>query len=191
MLSQIASRLRRNHGLEHATIHVLSAKYKNFSAQGNSDHNGFNLNVFGDLDEAAVAAAVREAHARLRGGERQLAIHPNCGTALLTTATLTTLAGQAALAVEQRRAGKDQPAFVALVNALPGAITAVLLALIVSRPLGLYLQARYTTSGDLGDLEVVSVRRVSPSLVTRFFHLLLTGGSRSLPPTAYRIETRG
>ena len=53
MLTTIISRIRRNHGLEHATIHVLSEKHRNFSAQGNSDYGGFNLNIYGDIAEEA------------------------------------------------------------------------------------------------------------------------------------------
>ena len=53
----ILSRIRRNHGLEHASIHVLSETQGNFSAQGNSDHRGFHLNIYGDIAEEAVETA--------------------------------------------------------------------------------------------------------------------------------------
>ncbi|MCA9975081.1 MAG: hypothetical protein KC413_05000, partial [Anaerolineales bacterium] len=95
MIDQLISRVRRNHGLEHATIHMLSEKHTQFSAQGNSDHRGFNLNVYGSLSEEDVTAAVQEAYRRLKAGQHHLAVHPNCGTVLLTTATLATLAAQA------------------------------------------------------------------------------------------------
>jgi hypothetical protein len=65
------------------------------------------------------------------------------------------------------------------------------LAIIVSRPLGMKLQERYTTDGRIGDLEVVRVIRMRPSIITRFFHLLLAGGQDKYQPAAYRIETRG
>lgn len=188
----IISRIRRNHGLEHATIHVLSEHHQGFSAQGNSDHRGFHLNIYGDLSEESVVAAVTEAYRRLNAGERHLAVHPNCGTVLVTTAALATLAAQSVLAIENWRepkAGRVRP--MSLFNAMPGAIIAVVTALIVGRPLGIQLQERYTVDGDLDDLTVVSVRPVPPSPVTRLFHLLLAGGNPDLRAKSYFIQTTG
>ncbi|MBK7218967.1 MAG: hypothetical protein IPH95_18425 [Candidatus Promineofilum sp.] len=160
MITGTIARIRRNHGLEHATIHVLSEGHKRFSAQGNSDHRGFHLNIYGDVTEEEVAAAVAEAHRRLRAGERHLAVHPNCGTVLVTTAMLATLAAQAVFTFEQwraektpspnpsQRAGDQVPSpsggglgrgssALTLLNALPSATLAVVGALIVGRPLPL------------------------------------------------------
>ena len=192
MANSVFSRIKRNHGLEHATIHVLSERHKRFSAQGNSDHRGFHLNIYGDVPEAEVGDAVAEAHRRLNAGERNLAVHPNCGTVLVTTAALATLAAQIVFAVEQWReppAARLKP--VSLLNSLPGATIAVVVALIVGRPLGVRLQEQYTVDGDLRDLQVTSVRQVPPSLVTRLFHLLLTGGNRDLRAKSYFVQTTG
>ncbi|CUS03824.2 conserved protein of unknown function [Candidatus Promineifilum breve] len=192
MASDLLSRVKRNHGLEHATIHVLSESHKQFSAQGHSDHRGFHLNIYGDVSAAEVEAAVAEAHRRLNAGERQLAVHPNCGTVLVTTAALATLAAQAALALEnmrEPRAGRVRP--VTLFNALPGATVAVVGALIVGRPLGVRLQERYTVDGDLRDLRVSAVREIAPSIITRLFHLLLAGGNPDLHAKSYFIQTTG
>ena len=142
MFDKLLSRVRRNHGLEHATIHVLSEKHKNFSAQGNSDQRGFALNVYGDISEEDVATAVNEAYTRLKGGEHQLAVHPNCGTVLLTTATLATLAVQAVFTVEQKRQRRPSTDLPVLANALPAAVLAAVVALIISRPIGVQLQAQ-------------------------------------------------
>jgi len=188
--NSLISRIRRNHGLEHATIHVLSEGHKRFSAQGNSDHRGFHLNIYGDITEDEVNAAVDEAYRRLRAGEHHLAVHPNCGTVLVTTAALATLAAQTMLALEnwrEPRAGRVRPA--SLANALPGAMLAVVVALIVGRPLGVRLQERYTVDGELDDLRVESVRPVPPSPVTRLFQLLLTGGNPDLRAKSYFVRT--
>lgn len=190
MTNSLLSRIRRNHGLEHATIHVLSEEHKRFSAQGNSDHRGFHLNIYGDITEDEVSAAVDEAWRRLRAGEHHLAVHPNCGTVLVTTAALATLAAQTMLALEnwrEPRAGRVRPA--SLANALPGAMLAVVVALIVGRPLGVRLQERYTVDGDLAGLQVESVRPVPPSPVTRIFQLLLTGGNPDLRARSYFVRT--
>ena len=190
MTNSLISRIRRNHGLEHATIHVLSEGHKRFSAQGNSDHRGFHLNIYGDITEDEVNAAVDEAYRRLRAGEHHLAVHPNCGTVLVTTAARATLAAQTMLALEnwrEPRAGRVRPA--SLANALPGAMLAVVVALIVGRPLGVRLQERYTVDGELDDLRVESVRPVPPSPVTRLFQLLLTGGNPDLRAKSYFVRT--
>ena len=191
MLNTTLSRIRRNHGLEHATIHVLSQTHNNFSAQGNSDHRGFSLNVYGDVSEADVQKAVKTALTRLQGGEHQLAVHPNCGTVLLTTATLATLAGQAVFGIELKRSGQEKMDLYTLLNVLPTAVLAAVAAIIVSRPLGIHLQATYTVEGDPGQLAVRSVRQVTPSLVGRLFQLLLTGNNPNLQANSYRIETVG
>jgi len=191
MLAQTLSRIRRNHGLEHATIHMLSAKHKNFSAQGNSDHRGFHLNVYGNVPEADVYAAVQEAHRRMIGGEHELAVHPNCGTVLLTTAAMATLAAQATLTLEQKRQRRPGFDLDVLLNGLPTAVLAVLLTLIISKPVGIYLQGKFTTEGDLGGLQISSMRKIQPSVITRLFQLLLTGGAKNLPATAYEIRTTG
>ena len=191
MIDQTISRVRRNHGLEHATIHILSEKYSGFSAQGNSDHRGFALNIYGNINEDQVEAAVREAYRRMKGGEHALAVHPNCGTALLTTATMATLAAQTVFGLEYIRQGKESNIGSVFFNSLPSAVLMVVLAIIISRPVGLQLQARYTTEGDLGDLEIVEIRSISPSIATRLFHFLLAGGQKKYQPRAYRIKTQG
>ena len=190
MFSKILSRVRRNHGLEHATIHMLAKKHGNFSAQGNSNHRGFALNIFSDkITEDDIAAAVNEAFTRMKGGEHALAIHPNCGTVLLTTATMTTLAAQAAFSVEHARQQASRTDGSVFINGLPGAILASVIALITSKPVGLHLQEKYTTEGDLGAMELVSIKPVKPNVVTRIFQMLLTDGKKK--PTSYFITTTG
>ncbi len=193
MLNQIGylvSRTRRNHGLEHATIHILSDRHKNFSAQGNSNHRGFHLNIYGDVGEDDVRAAVEEAYRRMKSGDHRLAVHPNCGTVLLTTAAMGALASQTAFGLEQRRQRRRNMDLNVFLNGLPGAILAGVISLILSRPVGMAIQEKLTTEGDLGDLQVVSVRRVRPSLVTRFFQLLLVPG-KDLQVRSYKVETAG
>ena len=189
-LQNLISRTRRNHGLEHATIHVLSEKYKQFSAQGHSDFRGFHLNDFGDIGEEDVRSAVEEAYKRMKNGEAHLAVHPNCGTVLLTTAALGALASQSAFSLEQRRQRRSNVNLSVFLNGLPAAILAGVVALIIARPLGLAIQEKYTTEGDLQDMELVRVRKIPPSPVTRLFQLLLAPG-KDLAVNAYHIETSG
>lgn len=189
-IRQLMSRTRRNHALEHATIHMLSERHDKFSAQGHSDFRGFHLNIYGEVSEGEVAAAVSEAYRRMKRGEHHLAVHPNCGTVLLTTATLGALASQSVFGLEQRRQGRSRMDFSVFFNALPAAILAGVFSLIISKPVGMAIQAKLTTDGDLGDLEVASVSKVRPSLITRLFQLLLAPG-QDLKVSSYRIVTRG
>ena len=170
MLNQIGylvSRTRRNHGLEHATIHILSDRHKNFSAQGNSNHRGFHLNIYGDDGEDDVRAAVEEAYRRMKSGDHHLAVHPNCGTVLLTTAAMGALASQTAFGLEQRRQRRRNMDLNVFLNGLPGAIWRASSALF-SRG------RRYGHSGKAdhrrrpGNLRVVGVRETDRRW-SRFF----------------------
>jgi hypothetical protein len=102
---------------------------------------------------------------------------------------MATMAAQAVFTLEQRRQTRAKSDTAVLLNALPSAILAVVLSLIVSRPLGVQLQARFTTEGDLGELQIRSIRRIPPSIITRLFQILLTGGSKTLTARSYKIET--
>lgn len=187
-LQQLVSRTRRNHGLEHATIHLLSEKHKNFGAQGNSNHKGFYLNLYGEVAPEAVEAAAQEALERMKKGEEQLALHPNCGTVLLTTATLATVVGQAVFAVEQKRTKRNLDV-VSFFNALPTAVLAVVFTLVASRPIGMYLQS-YTTTGKMGEMQIKEVRQISSSPITHFFRVLL-GRNKKIKTSSYFVETEG
>jgi len=69
---------RRNHALEHATLHLLAEKFPHVQMGGYSIASGFF--IMGDLPQDAVRDAASNALARLRSGEKDLAIHPGCGT---------------------------------------------------------------------------------------------------------------
>ncbi len=144
-------RTRRNHGLEHATIHVLSGRVKGLQMAGRSDAGGFVL--IGDCDTPAVVSAVSDALSRMKRGEHSLAVHPNCGTNLVTTGYLTSLT--ALLLTQGRSRQDDEGPFDRMPTLLMGMIAAVL----VSQPLGMWLQKHITTEGNPGDLEVLSINR--------------------------------
>jgi len=164
-IHELISRVRRNHGLEHATIHLLSRQHPNTFLAGHSDPEGFWL--IGNVPTAAVESAVQEALERLRGGERRLAIHPGCGTNYLVSGGLAALAGALAMLGVGKR-WRDKA------NRLPLAVMLGTVALMFSQPLGYLLQERVTTDGDPGALEIVEI---IPTRQGRF--------------TAHRVLTRG
>lgn len=159
------SHLQRNHGLEHATTHVLADKAPGRPYAGFSDFRGFWM--IGEFSTEEVTDAAIEALTRLRAGERQLAIHPNCGT---VWATYGIAAGLGALIsmIGVGRRWRDK------VERLPLMAVLATLALILVQPLAIRLQERYTTSGDPGDLEIVEV--VKSSFSGKTIHRVLTRG---------------
>jgi hypothetical protein len=159
------SRVRRNHGLEHASLHILSEKYPGRSMAGHSDSGGFWL--LGDISLEDVQEAVEEGLSRMRSGEPELAVHQNCGTNFVTAGMLAGMAAGGAMFGTGART-RDK------VERLPLAISLATLALIFGQPLGLMLQKYVTTSGQPGELEVTAV-----------------GVSRRGRFNAYRITTRG
>ena len=143
-------RVRRNHGLEHATIHLLSRKYPDLRAIGRSDTSGFTL--YGNVPTEVVQQVASQALERMRNGEHKLALHPNCGTNLVTAALLGTGATLLVLAgSEKERFGRLQR--------LPLLVTGLLLAAIMGQPLGMRLQQHVTTLGDPGDLTITKIER--------------------------------
>jgi len=158
------SRLRRNHALEHATIHVLSARQPRTTLVGRSDPRGFFL--FGDAAGQVVAEAAQEALARLRAGEERLAIHPNCGTNLLTAGLVGGTAAFAALAGSRNSRGR--------LDRFPLAVMATVLGLIIAQPLGLALQRSVTTQADPQGMKIVEVKTWRRGRTT--LHRVVTAG---------------
>ena len=153
--SKTIGHIRRNHALEHATVHILSRKAREVNIYARSDLRG--LLVYGDLPTHEVADAVNEALRRLRDGEMQLAVHPNCGTNLVTAGGLAGLAAVAALGLQG--IGRKRTSWWKLLSSLPLAILASTFSLILAQPLGQALQIHVTTESHVGDLRVVNVTR--------------------------------
>jgi hypothetical protein len=145
----VIDRTRRNHGLEHATMTLLSQKYRGVVIVGRSTPSGFYL--YGNVGTDAVADAAHEALRRMKSGEHYLAVHPNCGTNFVVAGIF------AALAAFLGFAGADN--WRARWERLPFVAPLVTLALIFSVPVGMNVQREITTSGDMRDLQIVSVRR--------------------------------
>jgi hypothetical protein len=148
-------RVRRNHALEHATVHILSRRQMEVNIYARSTHRG--LVVYGDVPTEKVADAVTEALTRLRNGERHLAVHHNCGTSLVTAGGLTGLAALAAYGIQ--RIGRKNRTLLHLLGSLPLVVLASTAALVVAQPLGQTLQLHITTEGEIGGLRIVSITR--------------------------------
>lgn len=138
---------RRNHALEHATLHMLARKYPHQSMAGHSNPTGFFL--LGDFETDDVKSAAAEAYTRLNGGESGLAVHPGCGTNLVAAAVLPATFAWAPL-----RGAKSTFWRIWLI---PVAVVFAAFGYFLSRPLGPWLQKYITTEADLGAMQIVDI----------------------------------
>lgn len=150
---------RRNHALEHATIHMLARKYADKTLAGHSNPTGFFL--FGEMSTEDIRSAIDEAMTRLHAGESELAIHPGCGTNMATSMVLPmTLASVPFQGTRSKRR----------LLLIPIALMFAVFGYVLSKPLGPWLQRNVTTEADLGNLEVkeiVPVRKGVHRIITK------------------------
>jgi len=146
----VFDRIRQHHGIEHATVTLLSQRVRGVQVVARSDFDGFT--VFGDVSTEALTAAAAEALARLQAGEHNLAIHPNCGTNLAAAGVLSGVAAFVAGSDQRRSLWWER---------LPGAILAATLALLAAPPVGRWLQEHVTTSSQVAGLRIARVERLT------------------------------
>lgn len=142
--------LRRNHALEHATIVVMMEREPGRKLNGFSTDDGFFVQGVRSLEE--VESAAREALRRLRSGERNLAIHRNCGTTIVAANLLTAVLFIGALGLGLYMGW----------NLYLLVLGALLLAFALRVPLSLFLQRFVTTDADLTNAEVGWVEPAKP-----------------------------
>ncbi len=150
-----AQMLRQHHAIEHATVTLLSQRLPGVPLMARSDLQGFIL--FGDADTHLVAEVALEALSRLQAGEAGLAVHPNCGTNLVTSGMLS---GMAVLLVanDRKRSWADR---------IPSSLLAATLALIFAVPAGRWMQQNVTTSPHVHGLHIKGVTQLKGDRVAR------------------------
>ncbi|GAB4500784.1 MAG: hypothetical protein Fur0035_03240 [Anaerolineales bacterium] len=145
---------RRNHALEHATIHILTQQFPRTPLGGHSNPTGFF--IVGNVPAAAVREAAAAALLRLQNGESGLAIHPGCGTNFIVTGALSgLLAILGMIGTKNTRQRLERFPLLILLTAI-GAI--------FGQPLGLFLQKEVTTDPQVGGLTLVDVFPVAANL---------------------------
>jgi hypothetical protein len=145
--------VRRNHAAEHATIHLLTPRYREQALAGRADAKGFF--IYGRVDTDDVRSAVEEAIARLPA-EPHLAVHPRCGTNVVVTglaAGLASLFAVISLPADRRRASM-------LAETLPRLLVAGSLAAFAGAGLGPAVQEKYTTSPNTRGVRLREVKRI-------------------------------
>jgi Domain of unknown function (DUF6391) len=162
MIRNPITRIRQHHALEHATLQVLSIT-KNVPLAGYSDPFGFW--IVGDVTTQEIQEGVEEAMTRLKAGEYRLALHPNCGTNYVVSGVIA--GGVSWLAMLGSNGN-----FRRKMERLPIIMTLVTVSLILTTPLALTIQARYTTDPNLGTMEV---KEITTHLRGRIpYHRILT-----------------
>lgn len=156
-------RIRRNHALEHATLQVLSSKKPELSLAGYSDSRGFW--VLGNVALQDLQQAVDEALQRLKAGETELAIHPNCGTNLVTSGIM---AGSVAWLGMLGTGGSTRKKL----DRWPLIMALATVGLIAAQPVGPVLQQKVTTATDVQNLRIREIMRYQRGSVP--LHRVLT-----------------
>jgi len=152
-------RIRSNHALEHATLHVLQEKGINTQLGGISDISGFW--IYGDVSTELIFAATQEALNRLVGGENKLAVHPNCGTNIAVGSLAAGSLAWIGMLGTRGRFGRR-------LRRLPLAVLLALVGYQLARPFGPKLQEKITTNADLEGLEIEEV--VKHDVLGRIVH---------------------
>ncbi len=137
---------RYNHALEHATLHVLQRRFPQARVLGISDGRGITL--YTPLSAEYILPALYEARDALREGATGLAVHPNCGTNLVSSAMLAVLATWLSMALTSRRGWGER---------FLNATVLTCGALLLGPNLGSHLQARVTTDANLPPVQISSL----------------------------------
>ena len=154
---------QRNHGLEHATIGLLLDRItRDQPIAGYSVPGGFL--VLAQATTEQISEAAEEALARMKAGEGDMAVSPFCGTNIVVGAGLATLASLAGY----RLAGHG-------LKGLSRAFSNSVLAIVASRPLGRFVQQRYTTSPDVESMDIDRVTHIQLGRLS--FHWVATSFS--------------
>jgi hypothetical protein len=147
MQLSLFQRFQRNHAVEHAAMHLLGSLPRRLHLVARSDWDGFVM--YGQVDTDTLTWAAQEGLRALQAGQRELAVHPRCGTHLAITALLAMgTYGLASATGVKRRA----PHLMAL--AMIAAVAAF------GQPLSRAAQARLFTSTDLPRATITGVERI-------------------------------
>ena len=157
--ARMVDRTRRNHGLEHATVTILTQRHPGLRLAGRSTPAGFY--IYGRVETDALRSAAEEALSRLKAGELHLAVHPNCGTNLIAKGLAAGLTSYFSFL--------GANTFRSRMLRLPRVAVLSGVALMFAQPLGLALQKHLTTSAEIRDMRLVSFKRSDRGgMVTHF-----------------------
>lgn len=152
----ILQRVRRNHAIEHAAMHVLGRTLQGPKLAARSDWRG--ITFYGDVDTRVLENALEGGLLALNSGHRGLAMHPRCGSMISASMLLAMLAGWL-VQLDLRR------------NRTPGrgmlSVAGVTGAMLLAQPLGYAMQKYVLTDPDASRAHLVSIRSSQRGPLTR------------------------
>ena len=144
----VPERVRSNHALEHATLHVLQERGVTGRLGGISDAGGFW--IYGDVPTEMLLLAAQEALQRLKKGEVELAVHPNCGTNMAVSGLAAGGLAWMGMLGTRGKLGRQ-------LRRLPVAVLLGVIGYQLAQPLGPKMQQQITTNADVSRLSVLEV----------------------------------
>ncbi len=153
-------RVRKNHAIEHATVHILEDRFGRMNIEGMAEEGGFSLRGLRDRDVVAMAA--RSALERLKRGEIGLAIHPRCGTTLVVLNTLASVLFLSLLALTGS---------FSLLTVIVSLLLAHAAAPLASR----FAQKYVTTDSRVDGMEILSVEMRGEKVALSGFSFIVPG----------------
>ncbi len=159
-------RRRRNHALEHATVHVLEQRYSaNLPIGGFAEPDGFFIQ--GAVNPQLILSAAKEGLKRLQAGESKLALHPRCGTMIVSGQLIASFTFFAMLI------GMGNTNNITFFTVLFAMFIAIMAARALAQPIGIILQRLLTTSIDVQGLHIDRIEAQTPE---NPFAVILSGG---------------
>ena len=141
-------RFRRNHAIEHATMHQLARLPRPMRLVARSDWDGFTM--YGQIDTETLIHATQQGLHALRADQPNLAVHPRCGTNM---AVHMLLAGAAYSVVSSASRRGRRGLLPMLTLSMIGAVAAL------GQPLSRAAQAHLFTSVKVEGARITGVRR--------------------------------
>ncbi len=132
--------LRKNHGLEHATVNILEKDYGYTRLAGYAKEDGFYIIGVNNLWQ--VEEAARKGLQLMQSGYHDLAIHKNCGTSMTVANFISAILFLILL---------FYTGHFSIINML----IAILIANLLGPFFGQLVQKYFTTTSEVEDMEIV------------------------------------
>ncbi|MFW6381671.1 MAG: DUF6391 domain-containing protein, partial [Bacillota bacterium] len=133
--------LRKNHGLEHATVNILEREHGFSGLAGYAVDEGFY--IMGVDNAYLVEEAARKGASLLKRGNNELVIHKRCGTSMTVANLLSSVIFLGLLIYT---------GYFSILNM----ILAIIIANLLGPLLGQLVQKKFTTTPEVEDMEIVS-----------------------------------
>lgn len=133
--------LRKNHGLEHATVNILEKEYGFRNLAGYAEESGYY--IIGADNTWVVEEAARKGLHLMKSGYGELAIHKRCGTSMTVANFISAIIFLLLL-------------FYTGHFSIFNMLIAVILANLIGPYFGQIIQKYFTTTADVRDMEIIS-----------------------------------